>query len=80
MKQSLSSIRREAFILYAKSHPDVRLEDIALALGYKQTTAIADHFVKTAGLRNPLEVSIVYVPAEKHKKGRIRNRRNPIGH
>ena len=77
-QEALSAIRREVFILYAESHPDVRLEDIAVALGYdpKEAEATATHFVETAGLRNPVNVRVVYeevglhvvVPRERRKR------------
>lgn len=56
MKNYHSRIRAEAGVLYAAAHPEVRLEDIGIALGFKvgrSAKSMMSLFITDAGITRP---------------------------
>jgi hypothetical protein len=55
MNQLHASIRREAAVSVALAHPEIRLEDIGIALGYKPLSAksMVSLFLEEAGISRP---------------------------
>lgn len=73
MNAHLAAIRREMAVKYAIEHPEVRLVDIGIALGYTDASAksAVSGFITDAGIDRPRGKAAQSFPAEAHFRSSV---------